>query len=232
MPGNHLRRRASVVLRSVRAISMLRRCPLSLVGAILAQLGATTRHRSCHRTEGTFFGGKDKTAEVNRREQVMKGQLNDRGLFIDEVAGGRHRLIEVIGEGGPGQVRNDQGDATTLKLGNAKTSVHKVTSRWQVFTWTGRFATRWPLLVIGVWLALPCALFFAFPPLSHAIKEHPVSLVPASAPAMVTERQMTEAFHESGGDNLLLAVLTDDGGLSPADEDVYRALVAGLHGDA
>jgi putative drug exporter of the RND superfamily len=162
----------------------------------------------------------------------MRGQLNDRGLLVDEVPCGRPRVIEAVREGGMGQVCDDLRSAPTIKLRTANTpSMHKFTFRWKVFTWTGRFATRWPLLVIGIWLVLPCALFFAFPPLSHAIKEHPVPLVPASTPAMVTERQMTEAFHESGGDNLLLAVLTDDGGLSPADEDVYRALVAALRRD-
>jgi RND superfamily putative drug exporter len=95
----------------------------------------------------------------------------------------------------------------------------------------GRFATHWPLLMIAIWLALPCALFFAFPPLSGAIREHPVALVPASAPAMVTEQQMTDAFHESGGENLLLVVLTNDNGLGPPEEAKYRALVVALRSD-
>jgi RND superfamily putative drug exporter len=164
--------------------------------------------------------------------RLAQGQINDRGLFIDGVAGGRHRLIEVMGEGGTGQVFNDEEGAPRLKLRNATIpSLRKLKFRWEFFTWTGRFATRWPLLVIGIWLALPCALILAFPPLSHAIKAHPVPLVPSSAPAMVTEQRMTEAFHESGGDNLLLTVLTDDGGLSRADEDVYRALVTALRSD-
>ncbi len=51
-----------------------------------------------------------------------------------------------------------------------------------IFGWLGRYVTRWPVSVIGIWLALPTALFFAFPPLSQAIEEHPVPLVPPSAP--------------------------------------------------
>jgi RND superfamily putative drug exporter len=42
---------------------------------------------------------------------------------------------------------------------------------------------------------------------------------------------MSDAFHESGEDNLLLVVLTDDRGLTPADEGTYRALVTALHAD-
>jgi putative drug exporter of the RND superfamily len=95
----------------------------------------------------------------------------------------------------------------------------------------GRYVARWPLLVIGLWLALPSALLLTFPPLSEAIKQHPVALVPPDAPAMVTGRQMTEAFHESGDDNLMLVVLTDDGGLTAADENVYGTLVAALRDD-
>ena len=122
------------------------------------------------------------------------------------------------------QVTSTTRGAPTLKLRNAKTpSVHRFTFRWQVFSWVGRFATRWPLLVIAIWLALPCALFFAFPPLSEAIRNHPVPLIPSSTPSMQTAQKMTDAFHESGQDNLLLVMLTDDGGLNPADEEVYRA---------
>ncbi|MGB6763290.1 hypothetical protein, partial [Mycobacterium sp.] len=85
--------------------------------------------------------------------------------------------------------------------------------RFQGFTWVGRQVTRWPLLVIALWLAIPAALFFAFPPLSDAIRQHPVPLIPSSAPSTVTAQKITEAFHESGQDNLMLVVLTDEGGL-------------------
>jgi len=36
---------------------------------------------------------------------------------------------------------------------------------------------------------------------------------------------MTEAFHESGSENLLLVVLTDDKGLAPPTKPPYRKLV-------
>ncbi len=42
---------------------------------------------------------------------------------------------------------------------------------------------------------------------------------------------MTKAFREPGIQNIALVVLTDDKGISSADEDVYRTLVDRLRGD-
>ena len=79
-----------------------------------------------------------------------------------------------------------------------------------IFGWLGRYVTRWPVSVIGIWLALPTALFFAFPPLSQAIEEHPVPLVPPSAPrsfsrhllrvraGVVAERYLRGRPHRAG----------------------------------
>jgi RND superfamily putative drug exporter len=62
-------------------------------------------------------------------------------------------------------------------------------------------------------------------------QKHPLSILPSDAPSSVTARKMTEAFHESGSEDLLLVVLTDDKGLGPADEAVYRKLVDSLRAD-
>ena len=112
-------------------------------------------------------------------------------------------------------------------------AVGGLTATWErnVFERLAGYVTRWPVLVIALWLVVPAALLAARPPLSEAMKQHPVAMVPADAPAMATAAQMTDAFHESGQDNLLLVVLTDDGGLNPADEDTYRALVVALRSD-
>ena len=45
-------------------------------------------------------------------------------------------------------------------------------------------------------------------------EKHPLAILPSDAPSNVTARKMTEAFHESGSEDLLLVVLTDDKGLS------------------
>jgi putative drug exporter of the RND superfamily len=55
--------------------------------------------------------------------------------------------------------------------------------------------------------------------------------LPSDAPSSVTARKMTEAFHESGTEDLLLVVLTDDKGLGKADEATYRQLVGALRQD-
>src|SRR5262249_60138056 len=51
------------------------------------------------------------------------------------------------------------------------------------------------------------------------------------APSAVTAKKITQAFHEAGSENVLIVLLTDDKGLKPADENVYRGLVDRLHRD-
>ena len=48
---------------------------------------------------------------------------------------------------------------------------------------------------------------------------------------MVTAREMVEAFHETAPTSVMLAVLTDEKGLGPADENTYRTLVDKLRKD-
>src|ERR1700742_4137670 len=93
------------------------------------------------------------------------------------------------------------------------------------------FVVRWPWVVIGIWVAIAVALPLTFPSLNEMSEKHPLSILPSDAPSAVTARKMTEAFHESGSEDLLLIVLTDDKGLTPADEATYRALVDTLHKD-
>lgn len=94
-----------------------------------------------------------------------------------------------------------------------------------------RLKARWPVIVIGCWVALLAALFVTCPPLARMVHEHPVGMLPDNAPSSVAAQQMSKAFHESGSDNLLLVVLTDEKGLGPADENVYRTLVGKLRQD-
>jgi RND superfamily putative drug exporter len=94
------------------------------------------------------------------------------------------------------------------------------------------FVVRWPWVVIGVWLAIAVALPLTFPSLNEMSQKHPLAILPSDAPSSVTARKMTEAFHESGADDLLLVVLTDDKGLGRDDEAVYRKLVDSLRKDS
>ncbi|BBX62447.1 putative membrane protein, MmpL family [Mycobacterium saskatchewanense] len=93
------------------------------------------------------------------------------------------------------------------------------------------FVVRWPWVVIGVWLAIAVALPLTFPSLNAMAQKHPLGILPSDAPSSVTARKMTEAFHESGSEDLLLVVLTDDKGLGAADEAGYRKLVDALRRD-
>ena len=93
------------------------------------------------------------------------------------------------------------------------------------------FVVRWPWLVIGLWVAVAIALPLTFPSLGELAQTHPLSILPSDAPSNVTARKMTQAFHESGSEDLLLVVLTDDKGLGPADEAAYRKLVDALRQD-
>ncbi|MEY8015467.1 RND family transporter [Mycobacterium servetii] len=93
------------------------------------------------------------------------------------------------------------------------------------------FVVRWPWAVIGIWLAIAAALPLALPSLNEMAQKHPLTILPNDAPSNVAAKKMTEAFHESGSDDLLLVVLTDDKGLGPADEAAYRKLVDALRQD-
>ncbi|ORV98561.1 hypothetical protein AWC14_12795 [Mycobacterium kyorinense] len=85
--------------------------------------------------------------------------------------------------------------------------------------------------MIGIWVTLAVALPLTCPSLGEMAQKHPLAILPSDAPSSITARKMTEAFHESGSEDLLLVVLTDDKGLGPADEAVYRKLVGALRQD-
>ena len=44
-------------------------------------------------------------------------------------------------------------------------------------------------------------------------------------------KKMTESFNEAGADNVLLVVLTNENGLGPAEEEVYRKVVDNVRAD-
>src|SRR5947209_3743735 len=93
------------------------------------------------------------------------------------------------------------------------------------------FVVRWPWVLTALLVAIAVALPLSVPSLNEMAEKHPLAILPSDAPSNVTARKMTEAFHESGSEDLLLVVLTDDKGLSPADESTYRALVDTLRKD-
>ncbi|GFG67670.1 putative membrane protein, MmpL family [Mycobacterium kubicae] len=94
------------------------------------------------------------------------------------------------------------------------------------------FVVRWPWAVIGLWVAVAIALPLSCPSLNEMAQKHPLAILPSDAPSSVTARKMTEAFHESGTEDLLLVVLTDEKGLGPDDEAAYRKVVDALRADS
>jgi RND superfamily putative drug exporter len=94
-----------------------------------------------------------------------------------------------------------------------------------VFQRLGHVVVRWPLLVIVFWIALAAVPLLTLPPLAEIVGRHKATPLPYDAPTMVTTRQMAEAFHETGSDNVVLVVLTNEQGLGPSDEATYRRVV-------
>ena len=90
---------------------------------------------------------------------------------------------------------------------------------------------RWPWAVIGVWIAIAVALPLTFPGLNEMAQRHPLAILPSDAPSSVAARQMTEAFHESGSDNLLVVAFINETGLKQEDEATYRKVVDALRDD-
>src|SRR5690349_18612282 len=93
------------------------------------------------------------------------------------------------------------------------------------------FVVRWPWIVIGLWVVIAVALPLTFPSLNEMAQRHPLAILPSDAPSSVAAKKMSEAFHESGNEDLLLVVLTNEKGLGPADEGAYRKLVDALRQD-
>jgi putative drug exporter of the RND superfamily len=101
------------------------------------------------------------------------------------------------------------------------------------FGWIGAFVVRWPWAAIGLWVALTAVLAVTLPSLTDMALRRPVPILPNDAPVLVTARQVSEAFHQSGlqDENVLLVVLTDENGLNPSDLTTYRRLAGALRPD-
>jgi len=95
----------------------------------------------------------------------------------------------------------------------------------------GRFVVRRPLAVIGLWLALAVVLFILLPPLAKIAGEKQPEFLPSDAPVLVANNAMIKAFDESDSQNSLLVVLSNDNGLGPEQEQIYRKLVDNLRAD-
>jgi RND superfamily putative drug exporter len=105
----------------------------------------------------------------------------------------------------------------------------KAYSGFDLFSVLGRFVVRAPWLIIAAWIAVVGVLTATFPPLTKVVEGQTVQPLPPKA--MAAAEQMTKDFGESA-QNILIVVFTDERGLQPADEDVYRKLATTLRGEA
>lgn len=104
----------------------------------------------------------------------------------------------------------------------------KGTKRFDAFSVLGRLVVRAPWLTIAAWIVLAAVLAVTFPPLTKVVEGKTVQPLPPKA--MAAADQMAKDFGESA-QNVLIVVLTDDHGLQPADDDVYRKLAITLRDD-
>ncbi|GAB7070749.1 RND family transporter [Mycolicibacterium hodleri] len=101
----------------------------------------------------------------------------------------------------------------------------------EVFEALGRFVVRRPIAIIVFWLALVGTLFLLISPLFVVAQRNPPDLLPKDSPILAAGDHMKNAFKEADGGNVAVVVLSSDGELTSADEDVYRKLVAALRAD-
>lgn len=109
-----------------------------------------------------------------------------------------------------------------------RSTTSKVPTGIDVFAALGRLITRAPWLVVAAWLAVVGVLSLAFPPLTKVVESQTVQALPSKD--MTAADQMARDFGESA-QNILIVVLTDNNGLTPADEAGYAKLAATLRAE-
>jgi RND superfamily putative drug exporter len=92
----------------------------------------------------------------------------------------------------------------------------------------GRVVVRAPWLVISAWVALVVVLAIVFPPLTKIVENQTMQPLPPQA--MAATQQMATDFGDTA-QNILVVVMSDDHGLTPADDATYRTLADKLRGD-
>lgn len=95
----------------------------------------------------------------------------------------------------------------------------------------GRFVVRRPIAIIASWFVLLATLFLLIDPLFVVSQRNPPDLLPKDSPILASGELMRSAFKEADGGNAAIVVLSNENGLQPADEDVYRRLVERLKAD-
>ncbi|MDG4668997.1 RND family transporter [Mycobacterium sp. 236(2023)] len=95
----------------------------------------------------------------------------------------------------------------------------------------GRAIVRHPVVVIVAWVAVAILLFLTVPPLGLVAQKNPPPFLPEDSPVFIASQKMETAFGEAGSGNVAVVILSNENGLTPADEAVYRTVVDDLKAD-
>ena len=95
----------------------------------------------------------------------------------------------------------------------------------------GRAIVRHPVVVIVAWVATAVLLFLTVPPLAVVAQKNPPPFLPEDSPVFIASQKMEAAFGEAGSGNIAVVILSNENGLTPADEVVYRTVVDDLKAD-
>ena len=100
------------------------------------------------------------------------------------------------------------------------------------FTRLGRLIVRHPLLIIAAWISLAVVLLLAVPSLIQVAQKNPPPFLPEDSQVLVASDEMKVAFNEESTGNVASVILTNQDGLGPVDEQIYRTLVTDLRADS
>src|SRR5271155_5740040 len=98
----------------------------------------------------------------------------------------------------------------------------------------GRFfglCSRYPVVVMGLWVLLAAAGNLSIPLLERVIHEHAQFFRPTDAEADVAAVRIGQLFGDSTSDNLTYVVFESDHPLREADRSYYRGMVSALRSD-
>jgi RND superfamily putative drug exporter len=99
------------------------------------------------------------------------------------------------------------------------------------FPLLSRVVVGHPLKVIASWIVLAGVLLLSIPSLAQVAAENPPEFLPAEAPVLHATDVMGTAFNEPPAANSVVVILSNEDGLTPADEATYRQLVSTLRAD-
>ena len=94
-----------------------------------------------------------------------------------------------------------------------------------------RLCGRYAWLVIGFWVVLVGALNIAIPQLEQTVAERSAPFMPVDIPAAETLRQMSRAFDVPESSAIGSVLIVNEGGIGPAEEQLYGTLVEALRAD-